>query len=324
MTTPSSTRSRPSARRRAGADDRLARVRRRRRRTARRLRRVRSDAVPGDRVRAVVGKSKRAYAEARAVEILRAQSGADPGGRRSSRRALAGAALRAPARGQAGAGGRRAAADRQARGLRARADRPAVEQWRYRNKLEYSFGTEDTGRLVCGFHAPGRWDQIVEVRDCLLASEAGNAARERIVEWCRGQGLTAYDRRSGGGPAAQPGRARRAPHRPAPGPAGHESWRARPRGAGRRRRSRWRDCCGRRSTASPRRRSGGVDRAARRRRPARGGDRRTEPAHLARGVLSDQHRDGRAAVRAGDRVRAAAAASSASTTCTAGSERSGC
>ena len=29
-----------------------------------------SDAMPGDRVRAVVGKSKRAYAEARAVEIL--------------------------------------------------------------------------------------------------------------------------------------------------------------------------------------------------------------------------------------------------------------
>src|SRR5437764_6272357 len=29
-----------------------------------------ADAVPGDRVRAVVGKSKRAYAEARAIEIL--------------------------------------------------------------------------------------------------------------------------------------------------------------------------------------------------------------------------------------------------------------
>jgi 23S rRNA (uracil1939-C5)-methyltransferase len=52
---------------------------------------------------------------------------------------------------------------------------------------------------VCGFHAPGRWDQIVEVRDCMLASEAGNAARERIVQWCRAQGLTAYDRRSGEG-----------------------------------------------------------------------------------------------------------------------------
>ena len=37
----------------------------------------------------------------------------------------------------------------------------AVEQWRYRNKLEYSFGTGPDGELQCGFHAPGRWDQIV-------------------------------------------------------------------------------------------------------------------------------------------------------------------
>ena len=58
---------------------------------------------------------------------------------------------------------------------------PAVEEWRYRNKLEYSFGTDPDGRLVCGFHAPGRWEEIVEVTDCLLASQAGNAARERVV-----------------------------------------------------------------------------------------------------------------------------------------------
>jgi 23S rRNA (uracil1939-C5)-methyltransferase len=76
---------------------------------------------------------------------------------------------------------------------------PAVEQWRYRNKLEYSFGADADGRLVCGFHVPGRWDQILEVRDCMLASLAGNAARERIVKWCRAQGLAPYDRRSGEG-----------------------------------------------------------------------------------------------------------------------------
>ncbi len=76
---------------------------------------------------------------------------------------------------------------------------PALEQWRYRNKLEYSFGTDDGGRLICGFHAPGRWHEIVEVSDCLLASAAGNEARERVAEWCRGQGLTAYDRRTGEG-----------------------------------------------------------------------------------------------------------------------------
>jgi len=33
----------------------------------------------------------------------------------------------------------------------------------------------------------------------LLASESGNAARERVVAWCRSQGLSAYDRRTGEG-----------------------------------------------------------------------------------------------------------------------------
>ncbi len=80
-------------------------------------------AVPGDRVRAVVGKSKKAYAEARTVEVLEPSPDRIPPGRRPSRRALAGAALRAPARGQGRAGRRRAGADRPPRGLRAGADR---------------------------------------------------------------------------------------------------------------------------------------------------------------------------------------------------------
>src|SRR3954463_16161452 len=75
---------------------------------------------------------------------------------------------------------------------------PAVEQWRYRNKLEYSFG-EDDGRLVLGFHRPGRWNDIDDVRDEILASEAINGVRERVKAWCREQGLSAYDRRSQSG-----------------------------------------------------------------------------------------------------------------------------
>ena len=73
---------------------------------------------------------------------------------------------------------------------------PAVEQWRYRNKLEYSFGTADDGELVCGFHAPGSWEHIEHVEDCLLASERGNEARRAALAWCREQGLGAYDRRA--------------------------------------------------------------------------------------------------------------------------------
>jgi 23S rRNA (uracil1939-C5)-methyltransferase len=76
---------------------------------------------------------------------------------------------------------------------------PAVQQWRYRNKLEYSFGAGLAGELVCGFHAPGRWHEIVGFEDCLLASEAGNRVRQAVLEWCRGQGLQPYDRRTGEG-----------------------------------------------------------------------------------------------------------------------------
>ena len=60
-------------------------------------------------------------------------------------------------------------------------------------------GADASGALVCGFHAPGRWDEIVAMDDCMLASERANAAREQIVAWCRAEGLTAYDRRSGEG-----------------------------------------------------------------------------------------------------------------------------
>jgi 23S rRNA (uracil1939-C5)-methyltransferase len=76
---------------------------------------------------------------------------------------------------------------------------PAVEQWRYRNKLEYSFGTDAAGELICGFHAPGSWEEIVPIADCLLASERGNAAREAVLAWARVQGLTALDRRTRSG-----------------------------------------------------------------------------------------------------------------------------
>jgi 23S rRNA (uracil1939-C5)-methyltransferase len=72
---------------------------------------------------------------------------------------------------------------------------PAVEQWRYRNKLEYSFGEDPEGEPTLGFHARGRWDLIVDVDDCHLASEAGNEARNAVREWARAESIPAYDAR---------------------------------------------------------------------------------------------------------------------------------
>jgi 23S rRNA (uracil1939-C5)-methyltransferase len=151
--------------------------------------------MPGDRVRAVVGKAKRAYAEARAVEIL------EPSPDRV-----------APVADHPGAPWQVLPYERQ---LEVKAEQvadalarigrlegfeqepivPALEQWRYRNKLEYSFGTGDAGELVCGFHAPGSFEEIVPVSDNKLASERGNAVREQVLAWCRAQGLSAWDRR---------------------------------------------------------------------------------------------------------------------------------
>jgi 23S rRNA (uracil1939-C5)-methyltransferase len=155
--------------------------------------------IPGDTVRAVVGKAKRAYAEARAVEVI------TPSPDRI-----------APLADHPGAPWQVIPYSKQLEIKQEQVDDslkrlgkldgyqlepiiPAVQEWRYRNKLEYSFGTDETGRLICGFHAPGRWEEIVELSDCMLASEAGNRAREEVVAWCRAQGLGAYDRRTNQG-----------------------------------------------------------------------------------------------------------------------------
>jgi 23S rRNA (uracil1939-C5)-methyltransferase len=157
------------------------------------------DTVPGDRVRARLTKRKRHYGEARVVELL------EPSPERI-----------APRADHPGAPWQVLAYERQLEIKASQVDDalrrigkldgfelepivPAVEQWRYRNKLEYSFGGEPGDGLVCGFHAPGRWEDIVGVEDCLLASERGNAAREQVVGWCRAQGLAPYDRRTNEG-----------------------------------------------------------------------------------------------------------------------------
>jgi 23S rRNA (uracil1939-C5)-methyltransferase len=152
-------------------------------------------AVPGDRVRAVVTRRKRAYAEARTVDVIepspeRIPALADHPGAPWQvlpyERQLATKAAQVDD------------ALRRIGGLDGYALEPIVgaqEIWRYRNKLEFSFGRGERDALVCGFHAPGSWERIVPVDDCLLQSERGNAARAAALRWCRERGLEAYDRR---------------------------------------------------------------------------------------------------------------------------------
>src|SRR3954451_298856 len=151
--------------------------------------------VPGDRVRAQITKSKRAYAEARPVELLepspdRIDPVADHPGAPwqvlpyerplEIKHEQVGDALRRIGR---------------LEGFELDPIVPAEQQWRYRNKVEFSFGTDDDGELVCGFHAPGSWERILGMDDCLLVSEHVNAVRDAVLAHLRMLGLPAWDRR---------------------------------------------------------------------------------------------------------------------------------
>jgi 23S rRNA (uracil1939-C5)-methyltransferase len=150
--------------------------------------------LPGDRVRARVTKSKRSFAEADSVELLmpspdRVQPSTQHPGAPwqvlSYERQLAEKETQV-----------RDSLER----LGGFADPPvepiaaADQREGYRNKLEYSFGDDD-GRLVLGFHRPGRFDAIDDVTDDVLASERVNELREAVKSWARDEGLSTWDRR---------------------------------------------------------------------------------------------------------------------------------
>jgi 23S rRNA (uracil1939-C5)-methyltransferase len=159
--------------------------------------------LPGDRVRARITRSKRDFGEAKAVELLRPSPdrvadrcvhdgepcpGAPWQGMPYERQ------LEEKARQVDEALRRLGRLD----GFELEPIEPALEEWRYRNKLEYSFGSRD-GRLALGFHRRGSWSEVVDVDDCLLASEANNEARNSVREWAREEELGAYDRRKQSG-----------------------------------------------------------------------------------------------------------------------------
>ena len=158
-------------------------------------------AIPGDRVLAEVGKRKRSYAEARTIELL-----APSPDRVEPRGDHPGAPWQVLAYER-----QLVEKDAQVRDAMVRIGKfddppmlpivPAVEQWRYRNKIEFSFAPDDSGDpakagIACGFHPTGEWWRVVDVEDFVLASERMNAVRGQVVAWAREQGIPAFDRKT--------------------------------------------------------------------------------------------------------------------------------
>lgn len=158
------------------------------------------DTTPGDRVRVRVTKARRRFAEADLVDLL------SPGPDRVDAPCPAvprcgGCRLQHVAYPAALAAKRDQVAEHLARighleGIDVREPVAALEPYGYRNKMEYSASVGEDGRPVIGFHERGRWDSVIDVTHCMLATPVGNAVRERVRAWALDEGIAPYDQRA--------------------------------------------------------------------------------------------------------------------------------
>ncbi len=83
-----------------------------------------------------------------------------------------------------------------------------AEIYRYRNKMEYSFsdsrwlsldeiasGKEIENKFACGFHIPGMWDKILDVKECHLQAAPSDAIRNSIRDFAAENGFSFFNPR---------------------------------------------------------------------------------------------------------------------------------
>jgi 23S rRNA (uracil1939-C5)-methyltransferase len=156
-------------------------------------------ALPGERVAARVERTKRNFAEARAVDVLRA-----------SPHRVAGRCMHLGTCG--GCVWQQLAYESQ---LEAKTDLvreslarlggfssievpPAVaspEVFFYRNKMEFSFFAGRDAEVVLGLHMPGTFDRVFDLQACHLMSESSNAIVARVRALAARSGRPAYHSR---------------------------------------------------------------------------------------------------------------------------------
>lgn len=82
-----------------------------------------------------------------------------------------------------------------------KAARPIVaaeETLHYRNKEQYPFGEDKDGNTVCGFYAYHS-HRIIDQTDCLLGNKENVLILEKVKEWMKVSGVSAYDETTGRG-----------------------------------------------------------------------------------------------------------------------------
>ncbi len=74
---------------------------------------------------------------------------------------------------------------------------PAPCIYRYRNKMEYTFGDQvKGGEMTLGMHQKGRFMSIVTVDNCQLVDEDFNTVLKATLEFCRERGYDFYNKKA--------------------------------------------------------------------------------------------------------------------------------
>jgi 23S rRNA (uracil1939-C5)-methyltransferase len=86
------------------------------------------------------------------------------------------------------------------------AERPVVEEllaspavFRYRNKMDLTFGVNTEGKAVIGFHRRNDWRRIIDVETCLLQPEEFDRIVGAVRRFANASQLPVYDRKTHAG-----------------------------------------------------------------------------------------------------------------------------
>lgn len=73
---------------------------------------------------------------------------------------------------------------------------PSVEEWRYRNKMEFSFSSDSQGNFYLGLAMDSGNGKIMDVTECHLVNPWFADALSAVRKWWKSSGLKAYHPRS--------------------------------------------------------------------------------------------------------------------------------
>ncbi len=174
-------------------------------------------AVPGDRVKVRITKRKKSYREARILEML------DPSEDRIKPRCRHASTCGGCTWQQLPYEKQLEYKEQQVRDHMERIGKldPSIvetiigcdEEFYYRNKMEYSFGTRrwlsrdeiekdeyvDDKGFAAGLHAPGRFDKILDLQECHLQHPVSFRILDQVRSWCIENGVPAYDTKAHSG-----------------------------------------------------------------------------------------------------------------------------